>query len=155
MENNLKKSSVPAVVALLAVLVVSGRAHAVSLIEDAWVELAVKTDRGDSVHISSDSNRLTRVELTFDGHEFCLDVAPYLQLEGPYVQSFKLLIDQSDTTDELIRKVIVPFYSWKGVRRNGLALVATFSGARLVEARVVANNNFDDLIYIFPSSGGS
>lgn len=153
MANNPRKVAVSVVMALWAVIMVPAPAHAVSLIEDAWVDLVLKTDRGDSVHVSSDANKLTRVSLSFDGEEFCLDVAPYGQLEGPYVQSLKLLVDQSEAADTLTRKVVVPFYSWKGVRRNGLALVITFKGARLEEARVAVNDNFDDVIHIF--SGGS
>ena len=153
--SNPKKVAASVVGAFLAVIMMPAPAHAVSLIEDAWFDLVVTTGRGDSVHVSSDGNRLTRVSLVFDGEEFCLDVAPYAQLEGPYVQSLELLVDQGEAADGLTRKLVVPFYSWKGVRHNGLALVVTFKGARLVEARVTANHNFDDVIHVFTGGSGA
>jgi hypothetical protein len=150
MENNSARLLAFAFVAFLATFIVPMSARAVALIEDSWVELVAKTDRGDSIHAVSDGEKLTRLSLAFGGDEFCVDVTPFAELEGPYIQSLQLLVDRKNDAGELTRKVAIPFYSWKGARRNGLLLVLALSESQLIEAHVAANNDFDDVIYVFP-----
>lgn len=77
---------------VLAAFAVQGRTH--SMIQYAVTELRFTTERGDSVLLRADGERLDRIELCLAGTGFRVPVEALGAVESPFLLDAKLLEDE-------------------------------------------------------------
>lgn len=137
------------IVLLPALLALAPCTHAASLLQDAVTEMRMVTDRGDVVSVTTDGMVLSQLTICIQGREVDFDLGRIHGLEGPYLDSVKLMVDDRRIDGDYVRIVVIPFHSWKQAHVRGPSLVIEVTATRILAAKLVHGANFDDVIHTF------
>lgn len=121
---------------------------AAALIQDPVTRIEVSTDRGDVVLAEADSLQLKVLSVEIDRKNVRVDVYKYPELEGPYLHSMKIYVDDVKRDGDFVRRIVVPFLRYREI--EDVSLVIDVVSAGVLDSRVVKGSDMDRPIHVYP-----